>query len=100
MFFSGSCQPWLIVELDMQAETSQRRLQQHDVSWASPAPTVEAIILGTYREMPGLSLHLGQVMRLFGVRRATCQIVLDDLVTRGMLRQATDGQYVRREVNR
>jgi hypothetical protein len=56
--------------------------------------------LGTYREMSGLSLHLGQAMRLFGLRRAMCQIVLDDLVTRGVLRQATDGQYVRRDVNR
>jgi hypothetical protein len=85
----------------MPAETSERRLQQPDaVMGEPPRLRLEAIILGTYREMPGLSLHLGQAMRLFGVRRATCQIVFDDLVTRGVLRQATDGQYVRREVNR
>jgi hypothetical protein len=59
---------------------------------------IETATVGTegmvYREMPGLSLHLGQAARLFGLRPATCQIVLDDLVRRGVLRRATDGQYV------
>jgi hypothetical protein len=52
------------------------------------------MILGTYREMPGLSLHLSQAARLFGIRRSTCQVVLDDMVRAGSLRRAQDGQYV------
>ena len=53
-----------------------------------------AVILGTYREMPGLCLHLNQAARLFGLRAATCRIVLDDLVAAGCLRRALDGQYI------
>lgn len=52
-----------------------------------------SMIVGTYREMPGLCLHLNQAARLFGLQVATCQIVLDDLVRTGHLRQAADGQY-------
>ena len=52
-----------------------------------------ALILGTYAEMPGLSLHLHQAARLFGLREATCQVVLDDLVRDGRLRQSADSQY-------
>jgi hypothetical protein len=51
------------------------------------------MILGTYREMPGLCLHVHQASRLFGLRRSTCQIVLDDLVADGRLRKGADGQY-------
>jgi hypothetical protein len=51
------------------------------------------LILGTYAEMPGLSLHLHQAARLFGLREATCQVVLRDLVRDGRLRQSADGQY-------
>ena len=51
------------------------------------------MIVGTYREMPGLTLHLNQAARLFGLRPTTCQIVLDDLVRAGQLRRASDGQY-------
>lgn len=52
-----------------------------------------ALILGTYAEMPGLSLHLNQAARLFGLRDTTCQLVLDGLVREGRLRQSDDGQY-------
>jgi len=51
------------------------------------------LILGTYAEMPGLSLHLHQAARLFGLREATSQVVLSDLVRDGRLRQSADGQY-------
>jgi hypothetical protein len=44
--------------------------------------------------MTGLCLHLGQAARLFALRDTTCRIVLDDLVNQGVLRRATDGQYV------
>ncbi len=58
-----------------------------------PRVSLVSMILGTYREMPGLCLHLHQASRLFGLRRSTCQIVLDDLVADGRLRKAADGQY-------
>lgn len=50
-------------------------------------------ILGTYAEMPGLSLHFRQAVRLFGLREVTCRVVLADLVQGGQLRQSADGQY-------
>lgn len=51
------------------------------------------LVLGTYAEMPGLSLHLHQAARLFGLRDRTCEVVLGDLVREGRLRQSRDGQY-------
>jgi len=51
-------------------------------------------ILSSYQEMPGLILHLNQAARLFGLREATCRAVLDELVRRGELRRAEDGQYL------
>jgi hypothetical protein len=52
-----------------------------------------ALILGSYAEMPGLSLHLHQAVRLFGLRDRTCEVVLNDLVRDGRLRQSPDRQY-------
>ena len=52
-----------------------------------------ALVLGTYAEMPGLSLYLHQAARLFGLREATCLAVLSALVRDGQLRQSADGQY-------
>ena len=52
-----------------------------------------ALIVGTYAEMPGLSLYLHQAARLFGLREATCRVVLSDLVEDGRLRQSPDRQY-------
>jgi hypothetical protein len=57
-----------------------------------------AMVLGTFREMPGLSLHLNQAARLFGLRATTCQVLLDDLVALGRLRRAHDGQYLGRDL--
>lgn len=54
-----------------------------------------SIIVGSYQEMPGLSLRLAQAARLFGLRTRTCQIVMDDLVSAGQLCRTHDGQYVR-----
>jgi hypothetical protein len=50
-------------------------------------------ILGSYSEMPGLSLRLEQAARLFGIRLETCQVVLEDLVRAGQLQRRPDGQY-------
>jgi hypothetical protein len=57
-------------------------------------PQLVSMILGSYREMPGLCLHTNQAVRLFGMRAQTCQIVLEDLVYKGRLRRAHDGQYL------
>jgi hypothetical protein len=61
-----------------------------------PRRDLETLILGVYRELPGLRLHLTQAARLFGLRVTTCQVVLDDLVRTGHLQRAADGQYGRR----
>jgi hypothetical protein len=58
------------------------------------------MILGTFREMPGLSLHMNQAARLFGLRRDTCEVVLEDLVAQGRLRRASDGQFVSGQLDR
>jgi hypothetical protein len=58
------------------------------------------MILGTFREMPGLSLHMNQAARLFGLRRGTCEVILEDLVAQGKLRRASDGQFVRGQLDR
>jgi hypothetical protein len=46
-----------------------------------------------------LCLHLPQAARLFGLRPATCHVILDDLVARGTLRISHDGQYVAGELH-
>ena len=56
--------------------------------------TLTQSILSTYKEMPGLILHLNQAARLFGLREATCRAVLDELVRRGELRRAAGGEYL------
>jgi hypothetical protein len=52
-----------------------------------------ALILGSYGEMPGLSLHLHQAARLFGLGDRTCEVISNDLVRDGRLRQSPDRQY-------
>lgn len=52
-----------------------------------------ATILGCYNDLPGLSLHLQQSARLFGLRLRTCELVLNDLVRAGRLRREADGQH-------
>jgi predicted transcriptional regulator of viral defense system len=51
------------------------------------------MIVGTYREMPGLCLHLDQAARLFGLGANACRAILDDLVRNGDLHRTADGQY-------
>jgi hypothetical protein len=81
----------------MMRQTVDRREQPRGtVTGEPPRYQLESMILGMYHEMPGLSLHVAQAARLFGLRNATCQIVLDDLVGRNHLQRAADGQYIRR----
>jgi hypothetical protein len=74
----------------------ERRRSVRGASHGEPSRTeLVRLILGTYAEMPGLTLHLHQAARLFGLRETTCRVVLSDLVEDGRLRQSADGQYRR-----
>jgi hypothetical protein len=77
----------------MHTGIEQRTSPRGDVNGEPDRPVLESRIVGSYREMPGLTLHLAQAARLFGICRATCVVVLEDLVRRGHLRRAGDGQY-------
>jgi two-component system, cell cycle response regulator DivK len=82
-------------------QPSERRRHRRGAAGGEPQrKSLDAMIRGTYREMPGLSLSLDQAARLFGLREQTCRIVLDDLVGSGALRRSADGQYVTSEAAR
>ncbi|HEU4925536.1 MAG TPA: hypothetical protein VFT24_00725 [Vicinamibacterales bacterium] len=80
------------------AGTLDRRRQQRGAGAEPVRAELVAMVLGTFREMPGLCLHLNQAARLFGVHPTTCQVLLDDLVALGRLRRAHDGQYLGRDL--
>ena len=76
------------------APEHERRRVTRGASQGEPVrAALVRLILGTYHEMPALSLHLHQAARLFGLRDTTCRVVLTDLVRAGKLRQSADGQY-------
>ena len=75
-------------------KSTERRKQARGGVTEPSRPQLVTMVIGTFREMPGLSLHLNQAARLFGVRAETCRILLDDLVAQGRLRRAHDGQYL------
>jgi hypothetical protein len=52
-------------------------------------------IRAEYLEMPGLLLTREQLQRLCGVERATCQMVLDELVETKFLSVKAGGAYAR-----
>ena len=79
------------------AVNSERRISLS--SQPRAVATLLRRIQSEYREMPGLCLHMNQAARLFGLRAQTCQIVLEDLVHKGRLRRALDGQYVSGELD-
>jgi hypothetical protein len=74
----------------------RRAMRRGTVGAEPPRAHLQALILATYRDMPGLSLHLPQAARLLGLRHETCRIVFDDLTQEGHLRRTNDGQYVLR----
>jgi len=59
------------------------------------APDLARRIEAEYAEMPGLNLTLPQAQRLWAADRHTCQMVLDRLIARGVLRMTTKGRFVR-----
>jgi len=77
-----------------------RRRHERGTRTSEPSRTrLTEMIVGTFREMPGLSLHANQAARLFGLQPNTCAVVLDDLVAQGKLRRTPDGQFVRGELD-
>jgi hypothetical protein len=77
------------------ATHNDRRLRARDtISAEAPRDHLVAMIVGTYREMPGLCLKIAEAARLFGLRTTTCRIVLDALVHDGTLRRTNEGHYV------
>ena len=79
----------------------ERRHNERGTPSTEPSRTeLVSMILGTFREMPGLSLHMNQAARLFGLRRGTCEVILEDLVAQGKLRRASDGQFVSGQLDR
>jgi hypothetical protein len=78
----------------------RRRSHRGSIEGEPPRPQLVRMIEASYREMPGLSLHLRQAARLFGLREATCRVVLEDLVRKGRLRRSADGQYLAAESGR
>jgi hypothetical protein len=76
-------------------EVTERR--RHERGTIAAEPTRQHVIsniVGTFREMPGLCLHVNQAARLFGLRPLACEVILRDLVAQGTLRLAHDGQYL------
>jgi hypothetical protein len=72
----------------------ERRRNNRGVPFGEPhRPELTATILGSYREMPGLSLQLKEAARLFNLRERTCEVVMNDLVGAGHLQRTPDGQY-------
>jgi len=81
----------------MRTHTEANERRRHERGTIATQPTRQHVlsnIIGTFREVPGLCLHLNQAARLFGLPPSTCEVVLRDLVIQGTLRRAHDGQYV------
>ena len=56
--------------------------------------SLAARVRGEYREMPGLRLTLSQASRLWQLDRATCESLLQSLVSEGFLLRTPSGAYV------
>jgi DNA-binding IclR family transcriptional regulator len=74
--------------------------EEHGIRNTGPQTTPALLELlqrveGEYREMPGLSLTVSQAERLWGLDRSTCALVLTTLIERRVLRQTTNGMYLR-----
>lgn len=83
-------------QTNRQLVAEERRAHPRDAVAAEPSrPQLVSMIVGTYREMPGLQLHVSDAARLFGLRSSTCHMVLEALVELGQLRRIDDGSYVR-----
>jgi len=59
-----------------------------------PLESLVARIRGEYREMPGLRLTFAQACRLWQVDAATCERVLQTLVSERFLFRTADGAFI------
>ena len=73
--------------------SGDRRRVPRGVSGEPERAQLVSFVLGTFRETLGERLSLAEAGRLFGLREATCQVVLDDLVGLRLLRRTKDGRY-------
>jgi hypothetical protein len=60
----------------------------------SPLDLLIERIRGEYNEMPGLRLTLAQACRLWQVDAATCELLLDALLTERFLTRTADGAFI------
>jgi hypothetical protein len=72
----------------------ERRQRCRDSVAEPPRTLLNQRILGTYREMPGLTLSDAEAIRFFGLSEALCHMLLDDLVRQRHLHRCSDGRYV------
>src|SRR5687767_2230636 len=92
----GVASPCRISRLSMDRTLAlvDRRRSMRGLPQGEPGrPDLVSMILGCYREMPGLCLRAEQAGRLFGVSVRTCTVVLRDLVHQGRLRVDGERQY-------
>jgi hypothetical protein len=76
---------------------TERRRNSRGGSQTEPSRAeLASMIVGAYREMPGLTLLPRQAARLFALGPHTCQLVLDYLVSLGRLRITSTGYYTLR----
>ena len=65
---------------------------------STPGHAIRALmqqVQAEYAEMPGLSVTLSQAQRLWTLDQGTCEEVFSRLVSSGVLRKTTKGQFVR-----
>jgi hypothetical protein len=53
------------------------------------------LIRAEYEELPGMCLTKAQVQRLWGLDGTTCEVILDQLVQSGFLKETRSREYVR-----
>jgi hypothetical protein len=58
------------------------------------------LVRGEYDDMPGLKLTRLQAQRLWNLEPMMCDAIIDALVSRGYLRRAADGAFVRADLQR
>ena len=69
----------------------------------NPQESAEAAVLrdvlsrveGEYREMPGMCVTRVQAQRLWGLDSTTCELVLNTLLERGIVRRTSRGMFVK-----
>ena len=49
-----------------------------------------------FLEMPGLKLTIAQAQRLWGIDRATCEALIEELLARRFLARTRDGSFMLR----